>query len=78
MQNTRFSQLSQVAYKSPGPAAKTLERKLLKNFLSVFCDWKFHSRENCKWSRENLYVPLATGPSTHKQVTNLSREKHEI
>ena len=36
MQNTCFSQLDQVASKSPGLAAKTLKDKIVKNFLSVF------------------------------------------
>ena len=53
------------------------KKKNLENFLTVFRDWKFHSWESCKLSCENLYVPLTTGPSTHKQVANLSREKHE-
>ena len=74
MQNTRFSRLKQVACKSPGPAVRTLKRKLLKNFLSVFRDWKFHSQEICELSRENLCVPLTTGPSTREQVANLSCE----
>ena len=74
----RFSRLNQVACKLPGPATKTFERKLLKNFLSVFCDWKFHSWKSCELSCENLYVSFATRPSTREQVTNLSREKHEI
>ena len=78
VQNTRFSRLNQIACKSPGPTTRTLERKLLKNFLSVFRDWKFHSWKSHELSRKNLCVPLTTGPSTHKQVTNLSREKHEI
>ena len=63
--------------KSPVPAIRTLKRKLWKKFLSVFHNWKFHSRESRELSRENLYVPLATGPSTGEQVANLSREKHE-
>ena len=73
----RFSQLRQVICKSPGPTTRTLKRKLWKNFLSVFRNWKFHSRESRELSRENLYVPLATGPSTREQVVNLSHEKHE-
>ena len=77
-QNMRFSRLRQVACKLPRPTAKTLKRKLWKkNILSVFHDWKFHSWESHELSRENLYVPLVTGPSIREQVTNLSREKHE-
>ena len=77
MQNMRFSRLRQVACKSPGQTARTLIRKLWKNFLSVFRNWKFHSRESRKLSRKNFCVPLVTGPSTYEQVANLSREKHE-
>ena len=54
-----------------------LKAKLLKNFLSVFRDWKFHLQESRKLSRKNLCVPLVTGPSTCDQVTNLNCEKHE-
>ena len=54
-----------------------LKGKLLKNFLSVFRDWKFHSQESGELSRENLCIPLAIGPSIRKQVANLSHEKHE-
>ena len=77
-QNMRFSRLRQVACKSPGPAARTLRRTLWKKFLSVFHDWKFHLRESRELCCKNLCVPLATRPSTHEQVANLSREKHEI
>ena len=54
-----------------------LKENFWKNFLSVFHDWKFHSRESHELSRENLCVPLAIEPSTGEQVANLSREKHE-
>ena len=47
---------------------KHFKPKVLKNFLSVFHDWKSHSRGSRELSRENLYVPLATGPSTCEQV----------
>ena len=60
-----------------GQLPEHLKEKLLKNFLSVFLDWKFHSLESRELSRENLCVPLAIGPSTREQVANLSREKHE-
>ena len=53
------------------------KKKTLENFLSVFHDWKFHSWESHELSHENLCEPLATGPSTREQVTNLSRERHE-
>ena len=60
-----------------GQPPEHLKENFWKNFLSVFRDWKFHSRESRELSHENLYVPLATGPSTREQITNLSREKHE-
>ena len=77
MQNMRFSRLSQVAWKSPKQAARNLETKNLKIFLSVFRDWKVYLRKSREVSRENLYVPFATGPSTREHVAILSREKHK-
>ena len=67
-QNTRFSRLKQVANKSPGQVAKTLKVKIVKNFLSVFRDWKFYPRGSRELSCENLCVPLMTGPFTREQV----------
>ena len=61
-----------------GQLLKHLKENFWKKFLSVFQDWKFHLRESRELSRENLYLPLTTGPSTREQVANLSREKHEI
>ena len=72
MPNTRFSRLKWVANKSLGLAAKTLKDKIVKNFLSVFCDWKVYPRGSCELSRENLCVPLATGPFTREQVAKLN------
>ena len=46
----------------------TSSQKIWKNLLSVFRDWKFHSRGSHKLSHEFLYVPLVTGPFTHEQV----------
>ena len=71
-----ISRLSQVACKLLGPAARTLKNNL-KNFLSFFRDWKVYSRESREVSRENLCVPLATGPSTREQVATLSCKKHK-
>ena len=51
-------------FKSP----KHSKTKVWKNFLSVFRDWKFYPRESREMSRENLWVTLATGPSTREQV----------
>ena len=65
-QNMRFSQLKEVANKSLGQAAKTLKVKIVKKFLSVFCDWKVCPRGSRELSCENLCVPLATGPFTHE------------
>ena len=72
MQNTRFSRLKQVAIKSPGQAAKTLKDKIVKIFLSVFCDWKVYPRGSRELSRENLFVPLATRPFTREQVAKIN------
>ena len=44
----------------------------MKNFLSVFRDWKVYLRGSRKLSRENLCVPLATGPFTRKQVAKIN------
>ena len=67
----RFSWLKWVANKLPGQAAKTLKDKILKNFLSVFRDWKVYPQGSRELSRENLWVTLATGPSTHEQVAKI-------
>ena len=58
-------------------AARTLKTKILKNFLSVFHDWKFYPWGSLERSRENLWVPLTTGTSIREQVTDLSRKKHK-
>ena len=42
--------------------------KIWKIFLSVFRDWKVYPRVSRELSRENLWVNLATGPSTREQV----------
>ena len=42
--------------------------KIWKIFLSVFRDWKVYPRVSHELSRENLWVNLATGPSTREQV----------
>ena len=42
--------------------------KIWKIFLSVFHDWKVYLRVSRELSRENLWVNLATGPSTSEQV----------
>ena len=69
MQNTHFLQLIQVTSESPRSPTKTLQAKSFEKLLSVFRDWKSHSRGSRELSRENLCVPVATGPSTHEQVT---------
>ena len=74
MQNTRFSRLKQVAIKSPGQAAKTLKDKIVKIFLSVFCDWKVYPRGSHELSRENLCAPLMIGPFTRKQVAKINMQ----
>ena len=72
MQNMRFLQLKWVTNKSPGLATKTLKDKIEKNFLSVFRNWKVYSRGSHELSRENLCVPLATGPFTREQVAKIN------
>ena len=52
MQNTRFSQLSQVESTSP----KHSRQKFWKIFLSVFHDWKFYPWESHEVSHENLWA----------------------
>ena len=47
---------------------KHLRTKIWKIFLSVFRDWKVYLRVSRELSRENLWVNLATGPSTREQV----------
>ena len=44
MQNMRFSRLEWVTNKSPSQVAKNPFDKFWKICLSVFCDWKVHSR----------------------------------
>ena len=67
-QNTHFSWLKWVANKSPGLAAKTFKDKIVKNFLSVFCNWKIYLRGSRELSHGNLYISLTTRPFTHEQV----------
>ena len=50
---------------------KHFKLKIWKILLSVFCDWKVYSRESRELSRENLCIPLATGPSTREQVAKI-------
>ena len=42
--------------------------RIWKIFLSVFRDWKVYPRVSCELSRENIWVTLATRPSTREQV----------
>ena len=65
VQNTRFLRLRYVASIT---RQNTSIQKFWKNLLSVFRDWKSHSRGSRELSRENLCVPLVTGPSTREQV----------
>ena len=54
-------------FKSP----KHSRTKIWKIFLSVFRDWKVYPRVSREMSRENLWVTLATGPSTREQVAKI-------
>ena len=75
--NTHFSLLKWVAIKSPGQAAKTLKGKILKNFLSIFRNWKVYPRESRELSCENLWVTLATGPFTREQVAKIDPQTRD-
>ena len=74
MQNTRFSRLKWVANKTPSQAAKTFKDKILKNFLSVFHDWKVYPQGSRELSRENLCVTFATGSPLANKLPKLTRE----
>ena len=74
LQNTWFSQLKWVANKMPGQAAKTLKDKILKNFISVFRDWRVYPRGSRELSHENLCVTLTTRPSTREQVAKTGQK----
>ena len=54
-----------------GKPPKQSKSKLWKNFLSVFRDLKVYSRGSRELSRENLCVPLVTGPFTREQVAKI-------
>ena len=64
--------------------ARTLKTKILKNFLSIFRDWKFYPRGNHKVSRENFCVPsqLDLPPANKspdwaaRNIKNLNFEKY--
>ena len=70
--NTHFSRLKWVANKSLGLATKTLEDKIVKNFLSVFRDWKVYPQESRELNCENFCVTLTTGPFTREQVAKIN------
>ena len=72
-QDTCFSWLEWVANKSPIQVTKNPCDKIWKICLSVFCDWKVHSRV----SSETFWVKLATGASTREPIAKLSRENPE-
>ena len=55
----------------------TQRQKFEKNFLSVFRDWKVYPRGNRELSRQNLWVTLATGPSTCEQVAKNDPRRRE-
>ena len=56
---------------------KHFKPKDLKKFLSIFRNWKSHSRGSRELSHENLCVPLATGPSTREQVAKTDPQAHD-
>ena len=73
-QNTRFSRLSQVASKSPGPVTRTLKTKILKTLSKCFLRLKVLPVKESRGKPQKSLSPLATGPSTREQVTRLSWE----
>ena len=56
---------------------KHVKPKVLKHLLSVFRDWKSHSWGSRELSRENLCIPLASGPSTREQVAKIYLRAHD-
>ena len=60
-----------------GQSPKHSRHKFWKIFLSFFRDWKVYPWESRDVSHENLYVPLATRPSTREKVAILSPKKHK-
>ena len=59
---------------SLGLATNTLKDKIVKKILSVFRDWKVYPRGSRELNHENLYVTLATGPFTRKQVAKINMQ----
>ena len=67
-----------------GQLPELSRQKFWKIYLSVFCDWKFYSRENCEVSRENLWVlsqldlpPTNKSPDwVARNIKNLNFEKY--
>ena len=54
------------------------QRKNCEKFSKSFCrDWKVYSRGSRELSRENLCVPLTTGPSTREQVAKIDPRTHD-
>ena len=72
----RFSQLSQVARKSPRPVTRSLKTKILKKFSKYFSQLEVLPARESQGKSQKSLSPLATRPSTHKQVAKLSHEKH--
>ena len=77
MQNMHFSQLTQVACKSPGQIAKNLRDKILKNLSKCF-SWLEGPPVRKSWRepRKLLYI-LATRASICEQVAKPSRENFQ-
>ena len=70
----RFSRLKWVTNKLLGLATKTLKDKIVKNFLSVFRDWKVYTGGSRELSRKNLCVNLVTEPFTCEQVAKINTQ----
>ena len=52
--------------------------KIWKILLSVFRNWKVYPRVSREMSRENLWVTLATGPSTREQVAKNDPRRRDL
>ena len=80
-QNTRFSRLSQVASKSPGPVARTLKTKILKNLSKCFLRLEvLLARESRGKSWKSLCTPYDWNihPWTSRQIESREILKTQI
>ena len=74
-QTRDFRDLIESPHSRQSKPPKHTRTKFWKNFLSVFRDWKVYPRVSRELSRENLWVNLATGPSTREQVAKNDQQR---